>query len=84
MTAIIWLTIVMSVCALVRIVCIGASAHKPTWCGSYWRFATLVAPYVASLLALLCGLFDVSGGCIVMMLTIVLWVLCRRDPFTRR
>jgi len=83
-TALTWLTVALSIAALIRIVCIAASTGVQSWHGSAWRFGVLAATYVATCAALIAAMLDVSGAPLMMMFALVLWVLSRRNPFKAR
>lgn len=84
MTALTWLTVALSIAALIRIVCIAASTSIQSWHGSAWRFGVLAATYVATCAALIAAIIDLRGSTLMLMLALVLWVLGRRNPFKER
>lgn len=84
MTGLTWVTVVLSVAALIRIVCIAASTSIQSWHGSRSRFTVLAVSYVLTFGALIAAMFDLPGAPIVMMLALVMWVMFRRNPFKER
>lgn len=84
MTGLTWVTVVLSVAALIRIVCIAASTSIQSWHGSRSRFTVLAVSYVLTFGALIAAMFDLPGAPIVMILALVMWVMFRRNPFKAR
>jgi len=84
MTALTWATVVLSIAAIIRIVCIASSTSIQSWHGSRSRFTVLAVNYVLTFGALIAAMLDLPGAPIVMMLALVMWVMFRRNPFKER